>query len=49
MKKVSDSCRLVVGRIKREGWVRCAEDSRRILKKPDTKADYKALFDLAFN
>ena len=54
--KVSDSCRSrtrvmwdKVGRIKREGWVRCAEDSRRILKKPNTKADYKALFDLAFN
>ena len=46
VKKVSDSCRLVVGREKREGWIRCAEESRRILRNPDTKADYEALFQL---
>ena len=47
IKKVSDSCRLVVGREKREGWIRCDEESRRILKNPDTKADYVALFNFA--
>ena len=47
VKKVSDSCRLVVGREKRGGWIRFAEESRRILKNPDTKADYEPLFNLA--
>ena len=36
---------MVVGEKKREGWIRCAEESRKVLKKPESKADYKALFD----
>ena len=48
VKKVSESCRMMVGRVKKEGWVRCAEASRNILKSPNTKADYEALFDLTF-
>ena len=47
VKQVSDSCRLVVGLEKGEGWIRCAEESRRILKNPDTKAEFEALFSLA--
>ncbi|KAG0724733.1 hypothetical protein GWK47_040004 [Chionoecetes opilio] len=31
---------------KREGWVRSAQTSRRILKKPNTKSDYMSLFDI---
>ena len=35
----------MVGEKKREGWIRCSEESRKVLKKPQSKADYKALFD----
>ena len=45
IRKVSDSCMMVVGVKKREGWIRCAEESRKVLKKPNNKADYLALFD----
>ena len=44
--KVSESSLMVVGERKREGWVRCADESRRWLKKPDSKDDYNALFDI---
>ena len=44
--KVSESSLMVVGERKREGWVRCADESRRWLKNPDSKDDYKALFDI---
>ena len=36
---------MVVGEKKREGWIRCAEESRKVLKKPESKADYRVLFD----
>jgi hypothetical protein len=45
VRKVSEASLMVVGEKKREGWIRCAEASRKILKKPNTKADYMALFD----
>ena len=45
IRKVSESCMMVVGVKKREGWIRCAEESRKVLKKPNSKADYLALFD----
>ena len=45
IRKVSKSCMMVVGVKKREGWIRCAEESRKVQKKPNTKADYLALFD----
>ncbi|KAG0714609.1 hypothetical protein GWK47_013775 [Chionoecetes opilio] len=37
---------MVVRQEKREGWVRSTQASRRILKKPNTKADYMSLFDI---
>ena len=37
---------MVVGEKKREGWIRCAEESRKVLKKLSSKADYMSLFDL---
>ena len=46
VRKVTESSLMVVGERKREGWVRCADESRRWLKKPDSKDDYKALFDI---
>ena len=46
IRKVSESSLMVVGEKKREGWVRCADESRRWLKKPDSKDDYKALFEI---
>ena len=45
IRKVSEACLMVVGEVKREGWIRCAEASRKVLKKPNTKADYMPLFD----
>ena len=45
VRKVSESCLMVVGEKKREGWIRCAKKSRKVLTKPQSKADYKALFD----
>ena len=45
VRKVSESCLMVVGEKKREGWIRCAEESRKVLKKPESKADYRVLFD----
>ena len=45
VRKVSESSLRVVGEKKREGWIRCAEESRKVLKKPQSKADYEALFD----
>ena len=45
IRKVSESCLMVVGEKKREGWIRCAEASRKVIKKPNTKADYLPLFD----
>ena len=43
---MSQSCLMVVGEKKREGWIICAEESRKVLKKPNSKADYMSLFDL---
>lgn len=45
IRKVSEASLMVVGEEKREGWIRCAEESRKVLKKPDSKVDYKSLFD----
>ena len=45
IRKVSEASLMVVGENKREGWIRCAEASRKVLKKPNTKADYMPLFD----
>ena len=45
VRKVSESSLMVVGEEKREGWIRCAEASRKVVKKPNTKADYMPLFD----
>ena len=45
IRKVSEACLMVVGEKKREGWVRCADASRKVLMKPNTKADYMPLFD----
>ena len=45
IRKVSESCLMVVGEKKREGWIRCAEESRKMLKKPNSKADYMSLLD----
>ena len=45
IRKVSEACLMVVGEKKREGWIRCAEASRKVVKKPNTKADYMPLFD----
>lgn len=36
---------MVVGEKKREGWVRCTEESRKVLKNPKSKADYMVLID----
>lgn len=47
VKKVSESCLMVVGEKRRNGWIRCADASRKALKAPNTKADYAALLDLA--
>ena len=46
IRKVSESCLMVVGEKKREGWIRCAEESRKVLKKPYSNADYMSLFAL---
>ena len=46
IRKVSESCLMVVGEKKREGWIRCAEESRKVFKKPNSKANYMSLFDL---
>ena len=46
VRKVSEACLMVVGEKKREGWIRCAEESRKTIKKPNTKADYMPLFDI---
>ena len=46
VRKVSEACLMVVGEKKREGWIRCAEESRKVIKKPNTKADYMPLFDI---
>jgi hypothetical protein len=45
IRKVLESCLMVVGEKKREGWIRCSEESKKVLKKPNTKCDYMALFD----
>ena len=45
IRKVSESCLMVVGERKREGWIHCAGESRKVLKKPNSKADYRSLFD----
>ena len=39
IRKVSESCLMVVGERNREGWIRCTEESRKVLKKPNTKKD----------
>ena len=46
IRKVSESFLMVVGEKKREEWIRCAKESRKVLKKPNSKADYMSLFDL---
>lgn len=46
IRKVSESFLMVVGEKKREEWIRCAEESRKVFKKPNSKADYMSLFDL---
>ena len=46
VRKVSETCLMVVGEKKREGWIRCADESRRWLKKPASKADYMPLFKI---
>ena len=46
VRKVSETCLMVVGEKKREGWIRCADESRRWLKKPNSKDDYMALFEI---
>ena len=46
VRKVSETCLMVVGERKREGWIRCADESRRWLKKPASKADYMPLFEI---
>ena len=46
VRKVSEASLMVVGEKKREGWIRCAEESRKVIKKPNTKADYMPLFDI---
>ena len=47
VKKVSEANLMVVGEEKREGWVRCADVSRKAMKKPNSKADYMPLFDIS--
>ena len=37
---------VVQRRKKGQGWLRCAEASRKVFKKPNTKADYMPLFML---
>ena len=49
IRKVSEPCLMVVGEKKREGWIRCAEESRKMIKKPNTKADYMPLFDFSLD
>ena len=49
IRKVSEACLMVVGEKKREGWIRCAEESRKVIKKPNTKADYMPLFDFSLD
>ena len=46
VRKVSETCLMVVGERKREGWIRCSDESRKWLKKPASKADYMPLFDI---
>ena len=46
VRKVSETCLMVVGEKKREGWIRCSDESRKWLKKPASKADYMPLFDI---
>ena len=46
IRKVSEASLMVVGEQKREGWVRCADASRKALKKPNSKADYMSLLEL---
>ena len=40
-----EACLMVVGKEKREAWIRCAEVSRRTLPKPEAKADYMSFLD----
>ena len=46
VRKVSETCLMVVGEKKREGWIRCSDESRKWLKKPASKADYMPLFEI---
>ena len=45
IRKVSEASLKVVGEEKREGLIRCAEVSRNVVRKPNTKADFLPLFD----
>ena len=36
VRELSEACLMVVGKEKREAWIRCAEVSRRTLPKPET-------------
>ena len=47
MKKVSEASLMVVGEENREGWMRCANASRKAMKKPNSKVDYMSLFDIS--
>ena len=46
VRKVSETCLMVLGEKKREGWIRCADESRKYVKKPASKADYIPLFEI---
>ena len=46
IRKVSEASLKVTGEKKRDGWVRCGDESRKWLKKPESKNDYKSLFDI---
>ena len=46
IRRVFKSFLMVVGEKKGEEWIRCAEESMKVFKKPNTKADYMSLFDL---
>lgn len=45
IRKVSEASLKVIGEEKREGWIRCADASRNVVKKPNSKVDFMPLFD----
>ena len=46
IRRVSESFLMVVGEKKGEDWIICTEESIKVFKKPNSKADYMSLFDL---